>query len=188
MIRTTIKNQEYRDEFFSWIDTPGIDDTEQETASAFAGLKDADIVLFIHNLKQGELDLSEMQFIQQSIAQYPKFLSKIIFVLTHVDDVGDQAAAEIQQAIEKQCLNQLKHIATLFIVSSPRYLKGFIENKELLMQRSNIPDLQKYLVSCYQSQKLSEMHFEILQLKKQLKRDLKTLEDAQKALELKLVF
>jgi tRNA U34 5-carboxymethylaminomethyl modifying GTPase MnmE/TrmE len=188
VIRTTIKNQEYHDEFFSWIDTPGIDDTEQETTSAFAGLQKADVVLFVHNLKQGELDFSEMQFIQQNIDQDPNFLSKITFVLTHIDDVGDQAAAEIWQAIEKQCLDQLKHTPNHFAVSSPRYLKGIIEQKKLLIQRSNIPALQDFLLSFYYAQKVSDMQHHTQQLRSTLEHELFLLNEQQNILEQKLAF
>lgn len=38
VIRTTVQNQVHTDRFFSWIDTPGIDDTAQETATALAGV------------------------------------------------------------------------------------------------------------------------------------------------------
>ena len=185
VIRTTIQNQVHSDDFFTWIDTPGIDDTEQETASAFAGLKNADLVLFVHNLKQGELDLSEMQFIQQCVAQDSHFLQRLRFVLTHVDDVGDPAAAEIQRAIEKQCLDKLKHKAQLFIVSSPRYLKGIAEQKQLLIQRSNIPALQAVLVSFYRTQKISDMQQRTQRLRSKLELELKLIENQQKKLELK---
>ena len=64
VIRTTVKNQRVTDGYFEWIDTPGIDDTDQETTTAFAGLKNADCILFAHNLKQGELDRMEVDFLQ----------------------------------------------------------------------------------------------------------------------------
>lgn len=188
VIRTTIQNQVHNDDFFSWIDTPGIDDTEQETASAFAGLKNANMVLFVHNLKQGELDLSEMQFIQQCVAQDSNFLSRLMFVLTHVDDVDEQAAIDIQQAIKKQCLDKLKHKANLFIVSSPRYLKGLVEQKQLLIQRSNIPALQEFLLSFYRAQKVRDMKQRIRQLRSTLELELTFLDEQQKTLELKLAF
>ena len=188
VIRTTIQNQVHNDDFFSWIDTPGIDDTEQETATAFAGLKNADLVLFVHNLKQGELDLSEMQFIQQCVAQDSNFLQRLMFVLTHVDDVDEQAAIDIQQAIKKQCLDKLKHKANLFIVSSPRYLKGIAEQKQLLIQRSNIPALQEFLLSFYRDQKISDMQQRIRQLRSTLELELQFLDEQQNTLERKLAF
>ena len=188
VIRTTIQNQVHNDGFFSWIDTPGIDDTEQETASAFAGLKNADLVLFVHNLKQGELDLSEMQFIQQCVAQDSNFLQRLMFVLTHVDDVDEQAAIDIQQAIKKQCLDKLKHKANLFIVSSPRYLKDIAEQKQLLIQRSNIPALQEFLLSFYRDQKISDMQQRIRQLRSTLELELQFLDEQQNTLERKLAF
>ena len=63
-VRTTMSRQEYQYGDFMYIDTPGIDHVGEETAEAITALKTADIVLFIHNLKSGELDKSEVAFLQ----------------------------------------------------------------------------------------------------------------------------
>ncbi len=173
VIRTTVQNQVHTDQFFSWIDTPGIDDTAQETATALAGVDGSDVVLFVHNLKQGELDQSEVAFMKQCAAKNKQFFEKLVFVLTYFSDVGDQSAADIIQVIKKQCKTHLSPGIDFefFTVSSLSYLKGLKEGKEILIQRSGVPMLQKSLLRTYRFRLMKNMDLQVDLIKEQLNKD-----------------
>lgn len=182
VIRTTIQNQVYTDRFFSWIDTPGIDDTAQETATALAGVDGSDVVLFVHNLKQGELDQSEVAFMKQCAAKNKQFFEKLVFVLTHFSDVGDQSAAEIIQVIKKQCKEHLSPSVDFefFTVSSLSYIKGLKEKKKILMQRSGVPTLQQSLLRSYRFRLMRSMDLQIELINQQLIKDRTSIESSLK--------
>lgn len=173
VIRTTFQNQEHTDRFFSWVDTPGIDDTTTETITALAGIDSSDIVLFVHNLKQGELDKSELEFIEKCVMKDNKIFEKLVFVLTHLSDVGDQAAAEVIQKIKNQCKNNLSTSSDFdfFTVNSLSYIKGLKEGKKVLLQRSNIPILQQELLRIYQLRLVVNIGLQIDLIQKQLNND-----------------
>lgn len=149
VIRTTLVNQKYTDAYFTWIDTPGVDDTGPELTEALSGARQADVVLFVHNLRQGELDQNEMNFILQCITQEKEFLKKLNFVLTHADELDAQSANVIKQAIIQQCKTRLNHVPQLIVVSAQRYLKGMAEGKNMLIQASNIVQVQERLIHLY---------------------------------------
>lgn len=154
-VRTTITSQEYQHGDFIYIDTPGIDHVGAETQEAIKALKTADVVLFIHNLKSGELDKSEVAFLQEVSKNWGNnadFIKRTIFVMTHLADVEAQATAIITQ-IEKQVTQIFGASPTVKNISSIRYHKGVSENKKILIERSGIPSL----VAClhYQVNKLS---------------------------------
>ncbi len=154
VIRTTVKNQRVTDGYFEWIDTPGIDDTDQETTTAFAGLKNADCILFAHNLKQGELDRMEVDFLQTCNQLDAQFLAKLRFVFTHIDDLDSEDVEVIQQKICQQCQSVFNKQFPTITVSSVRYLKGYKENKKLLMEKSAIPLLKMELIYLYKNRNL----------------------------------
>lgn len=142
-VRTTMSRQEYQYGDFMYIDTPGIDHVGEETAEAITALKTADIVLFIHNLKSGELDKSEVAFLQ-GVAKHwgsnQDFIKRTIFVMTHLADVEAQETAIIAQ-IEKQIAHIFTIKPIIKSISATRYRKGFSEHKKLLIERSGIPAL-----------------------------------------------
>lgn len=142
-VRTTMSRQEYQYGDFIYIDTPGIDHVGEETAEAITALKTADIVLFIHNLKSGELDKSEVAFLQDIAKHWGNnqdFIKRTIFVMTHLADVEAQASAIIAQ-IEKQITHIFTAKPMIKSISATRYRKGFSEHKKVLIERSGIPAL-----------------------------------------------
>lgn len=168
VIRTTVKNQRVTDGYFEWIDTPGIDDTDQETTTAFAGLKNADCILFAHNLKQGELDRMEVDFLQTCNQLDAQFLAKLRFVFTHIDDLDSEDVEIIQQKICQQCQSVFNKQFPTIAVSSVRYLKGYKENKKLLMEKSAIPLLRQQLAQLYLLKQRDIALSQVQQLKRQL--------------------
>lgn len=176
VIRTTVKNQHVKDGYFEWIDTPGIDDTDQETATAFAGLKNADTVLFTHNLKQGELDRMEVEFLQTCRQRDGHFLAKLRFVFTHIDDLEPTTVDIIQQKISQQCRALFHTIPPMIAVSATRYLKGHKDDKKLLMEKSVIPLLRQQLTQIYLLKQRGIALSQAQQLKRQLNEQLQRIQ------------
>jgi len=176
VIRTTVKNQRVNDGYFEWVDTPGIDDTDQETATAFAGLKNADTVLFTHNLKQGELDRMEVDFLQTCRQRDGQFLAKLRFVFTHIDDLEPATVDIIQQKVSQQCRTLFHAIPPMIAVSSTRYLKGYKEDKKLLMEKSVIPLLRQELTQIYLLKQRGIALSQAQQLKRQLNEQLQRIQ------------
>lgn len=168
VIRTTVKNQRVTDGYFEWIDTPGIDDTDQETATAFAGLKNADCILFIHNLKQGELDRMEVDFLQTCNQLDAQSLAKLRFVFTHIDDLDSKDVEIIQQKIYQQCQSLFNKQFPTIAVSATRYIKGYKDDKKLLMEKSAIPLLRQQLAQLYLLKQREITLSQVQQLKHQL--------------------
>jgi small GTP-binding protein len=142
-VRTTITSQEHQHGDFIYIDTPGIDHVGAETQEAIKALKTADIVLFIHNLKSGEFDKSEVAFLQEVSKHWGNnadFIKRTVFVMTHLADVEAQSAAIISQ-IDKQVTQIFGASPLIKSISSMRYRKGLSENKQILIERSGIPSL-----------------------------------------------
>jgi GTP1/Obg family GTP-binding protein len=63
--RATIKVKSFEIGGVIYIDTPGIDANKEDDIEAWNGLIDADIILFAHNLREGNIVTSEKQFIKQ---------------------------------------------------------------------------------------------------------------------------
>lgn len=178
VIRTTVKNQHVKDDYFEWIDTPGIDDTAQETSTAFAGLKNADIVLFTHNLKQGELDRMEVDFLQTCCQREGQFLAKLRFVFTHIDDLDPATVDSIQQKISQQCRALFHTIPPMIAVSATRYLKGHKDDKKLLMEKSVIPLLRQLLTRLYLLKQRGIALSQAQQFKRQLNEQLQRIQQS----------
>lgn len=63
VIRATVSNDSYEMENYILIDTPGLDANDEDTAVALEGYKSADIILFVHNVIDGELNKIETDYI-----------------------------------------------------------------------------------------------------------------------------
>lgn len=163
--RTTTENATYVDSNTgaTWIDTPGLAADvagEDDDHANSAVTKEADLILFVHNVKVGELDREEMEYLTQ-LLQFKK-PSQIILVLTQQDqlksDQFEQVFDNISQQVES--LNLIK-----ISVSQTRYFKGIKNNSSNMQQRSNIDELKKMI-----HQKLADFN----QIKSDEYKDLQT--------------
>lgn len=140
---TTIK--EFVHQNRRYIDTPGLDANDQDDEEALMGIKNADIVLFVHQAIK-ELDQSEIEFLQGisgSFGGYAK--DHIIMVLSKIDEVSDENINQIQQSILRQCQEYLSFEPKCLQISNNRYKKGITEHKNILVAKSHIPKLQELI-------------------------------------------
>ena len=145
VVRTTINNQEKELENYLLVDTPGLDACREDTKIAIDGYREADVILFVHNLQDGELNSVEVDAIKSISNIFDNndiFFKNVILVLTHRDQVEDNYES-IQSKIIKQCDDAFHaHFCQTYCVDSVGYLKGIHEKKELLVSDSGIQDLQ----------------------------------------------
>ena len=135
--RETVINQEYFDQEnnIAWIDTPGLDAHEQDDAEAQEAVKEADIILLVHDIISGELDEKELKMIE-SFSMTNK--QKLKLLLTKIDQNEDNLPLIINN-IE----NQINHFAVkLFPISPIRYQKYSQTSIDKWKQASRFEALQ----------------------------------------------
>lgn len=143
--RKTVKAQEYEFEHLLLVDTPGIDYGDEDTKSAVKALKQGDIILFVHNMNAGELDMPEREFLELIAKEWGSkkdFLDRAIFVLTNLDKKEASGSEQIVDKVKQQIHNIFGGQAKLISASSTRYSKGMRENKQLMVEKSGIPALK----------------------------------------------
>jgi predicted GTPase len=151
VVRATVENKTEELEHYFLIDTPGLDACEEDTREALAGYADADAIIFVHNLQEGELNQTEIDSINhicELFGDRDVFFKNVILVLSHKDQVEKQYI-DIRNHIDEQCDNILQNrFFNTFCVDSAGYLKGLTENKDLLKKDSGIPELMEMVETC----------------------------------------
>ena len=127
-----------------WLDAPGLDAdvglADDGHAHQAAWLQ-ADIRLFVHAAKEGELDAAERALLQKLYADQQRTRRRTVFVLGQVDQMADEAHLhKVINAIQMQVPELV-----LYPVSSTRYRQGVDGGKKLLLEKSGIPALQAML-------------------------------------------
>ena len=151
VVRATVKNEKVELEEYILLDTPGLDARQDDTNVALAGYETADVILFVHNLQEGELSQTEVDSIKQiadMFGDWNMFFKNVILVLTHKDQVEEHYEA-IRKQIDEQCKKVFNYQFTkTFCVNSVGYMKGLQENKALLMKDSGILELHEAVKHC----------------------------------------
>lgn len=136
--RATVANQELIHDGIIYIDTPGIDATDEE---AWRGLMRADYVVFVHNARIAVLDKSEEDFLKELICRYPLIQRNMLVVLTNIDSI-DNETITIESI--KKCFNLiLGEYPSILTTSFTSYKKGFLENKQKLREKSGVDNFRK---------------------------------------------
>lgn len=129
-----------------WLDAPGLDADvgaldDQHARQAI--WLESDIRLFVHALKEGELDASELALMALLRQDQQRTSRHTVVILSQADQLADdQHHQSVMQAIERQLPGIEKHP-----VSSTRHRQGIEGGKALLLARSGIPALQAALRS-----------------------------------------
>jgi hypothetical protein len=140
-IRTTVENQIFEYNNIQIMDTPGIDANNLDTLVAFDGLKSIDVFLFIHNPKTGELDSSEVEFLEKLAAFFPRksdLVENMICIMTHKAGVDDVEKIHVSERISVQFKSIFGAEPAVIFVESLSYFKAKKENKTLLLKSSGI--------------------------------------------------
>ncbi|AXY60931.1 GTPase [Acinetobacter sp. WCHAc010052] len=142
--RETVNLSEHLQHNIRWLDAPGLDADVAAIDDQYAQdamWNKADIRLMIHSVREGEFDPFELQLFQQFEQDAEQTQRQSILVLTQIDQIPDQTVlTHIIDSIQKQA-----PAATVFSVSATRHRQGVESSKQLLVQRSGIPELQQKL-------------------------------------------
>lgn len=149
-IRTTMVNKEVE-----WIkgvylvDTPGLNAESSDDAEAYAAYRRANMIVFCHTAKVGELREAELNAINNMKALFDNdefFWKHFCLVITFLDSDSTDNISIIKNKslsdLEKYCGG--KDFPT-FLVSNSRYRKGRDENKPQLVKLSGVPELREFL-------------------------------------------
>ncbi|CAA6819789.1 MAG: Unknown protein [uncultured Thiotrichaceae bacterium] len=143
--RETIVVSEIDHDGVTWIDTPGLDaDTagDDDRLAIDAVLQKADILCFVHNVKSGELDKSEMNYFQKLISIENGDPTTFLLVLTQVD----QVSPDDMERVKAKVIEQVPDV-NVICVSATRYTRGLAESNPAFVNVSGMPLLFKKLDS-----------------------------------------
>ncbi len=145
-IRETVTNKLFEYGNINYIDTPGLNAEEYDDKRVYDAVKESDINLFVHTVTTGAFVEKEIEFLHKIKNNWENpedFINRTIFVLSRVDKIENEK--DIDSTIEEMNnqINRIFNINPLIIsVSAIRYKKGNIENKNLLIKRSNVELLE----------------------------------------------
>lgn len=164
-VRTTVQNQTLSHQNFVFVDTPGLDATEEDDKEAWNALSTADVLLFVHNPGIGELDQAEVNFLSQLASQpgtHQGLEDRLVIILTWLDS-NEEVIDAISQKVQNQIKNSLEINPQLFQVSFTSYQEGKLKNKQKLVDYSRIPALQKHIF-----ENMAHLHdqFEVIRQKR----------------------
>lgn len=151
VVRATVLNTTLELENYIFMDTPGLDANDIDTAVAFEGYKNADILLFVHNSIDGELskiETSAIEEIGKLFGNVKEVLPKCILVLTNSSSSEKASSEDLKVLVQEQCIKLFgEKFGSVVAVDSITYIKGCSENKQLLIEASNINSLKELIDS-----------------------------------------
>lgn len=151
--RTTVKNKEYQyNENTYFIDTPGLNANDNDDQEAIKAYKQANIILFVHNLSVGDIRKEEVRDIKTIISCFnsvDNLVNKFVLVLTGKDAI--QSKDDLNN-IKNKVLLDIKNETGLtgfkvFTVSNTTYKNGLKNKKNKLIEHSGIKLLHEYIDS-----------------------------------------
>lgn len=179
--RETIQLAEHFHHQIRWLDAPGLDAdvAAVDDDYAFEAVwTQADIRLFVHSVREGELDAAENKLLKQLIEDVQYSQRQTLLVLTQIDQMPDQTVLEqIKTSIAKQIpeINALP-------VSATRHCQGIEQSKNLLVEKSGILPLREALERAIAQVPVARQHekktlfFAISEQLNQLQREQATLQ------------
>lgn len=177
-VRTTRVNRELETENYILVDTPGLGIDDDDTQEAYKGLESSDIILFVH-APQGELDREEIGFLDRINEEFGnKVDQRLIVVLTQLDKSQNRSIEEIRDKVLEQIEMGFGLVPACFLLSNTRYQKGSLEHKNVLIQKSGIPELALHLDNLIENIKTDLDESRIERTKAKRLSLLKSLDDA----------
>lgn len=150
-IRTTRKQKEIKftsDIYF--IDTPGLAAAKDDDMEAYAAYKKADMILFVHTLKVGELHQDEIDTINKIANLFyrkDEFWKRFCLIFTFKEEFDDEEYEQIKNKsikdIKKYCGSERFPV---FAVSNQDYWQGIEEKDSDLIAFSGITELKNFLM------------------------------------------
>lgn len=148
-VRTTTHNQTLSHKGFTFVDTPGLDATGEDDDEAWKGIRQSDVMLFVHHPGTGELHKDEVNFLVE-VSKLPEFddhlEAQLVVVLTHLD-----SNSEVIDGISHSVLHQIEEAIQvspqIFHISMTSYKKGMLQQKPKLVEYSGVPKLRTHIVN-----------------------------------------
>ena len=136
------------------VDTPGLNADEGDDIEAHNAYRRANMIVFVHNIKVGELHRAELDginAIKWLFSDEKYFWNHFCLVFTNLDAANNETADQIVN----KALNDIQSYCNgsgfqSFIVSNSRYKSGQERGKSKLVEASNIPAFREWLKSNFQ--------------------------------------
>ena len=168
-IRTTVEigSVNWRDNVYL-IDTPGLEAENLDDKVAYDAYRRANMIIFVHNVKVGELHDKELA----AIKKIKSFFNDDDFFCKHFCLTLTFKEAEEEKNIVSILDKTLKDIENhcgisnfqVFVVSNSRYQKGTAENKKKLISESGIPELREYLTKNFSTWNNENAYFRSMRI------------------------
>lgn len=168
-VRTTVKNQgvQWGDNVYL-IDTPGLEAEENDDTAAYNAYRRANMIIFVHSIKVGELHDKELEAINKikNLFNNDEFFCKhFCLTLTFIESASEENIFSIR---DKTLGDIKKHCGIsdfpVFIVSNSRYQKGIAENKKNMIRHSGIPELKEFLKKNFQTWSDENNYFRVMRI------------------------
>jgi len=157
-VRETAENKKVIYGDITFVDTPGLNAKENDNKRVFDAVKESDINLFVHNVSTGEFTKVEVEFlhnIKKHWSDPKEFIQRTIFVLSRADTASEDDVSATQERMQQQIQEIFGVSARLIALSAKSYTKGMLEDKKLLIKKSNVQTLESSLTSLKESYKSS---------------------------------
>lgn len=142
-IRATTQLQTLDHEGRLYLDTPGIDACDEDDRLAWLGLANADVILFVHNLRTATLEQIETAFLSELKRRRPDLERHLVVVLTHVESVTQREVCE--QAIGKILQSLFGTVPATFATSFSTLRNGVRKGSARLLELSGFDPLREHL-------------------------------------------
>lgn len=146
-VRETSINKTVNYKNISFVDTPGLNAKKNDDRRVMDAVKESDINLFVHTVTTGEFVEKEIEFLNNVKKHWKnpqQFIDRTIFIVSRIDKANNED--DITHTVKKMS-QQIFEIfgakAVIIPVSAMRYTKGYLENKKLMIKKSNIEMLEK---------------------------------------------
>ena len=148
-VRETAQNKKVVYEDITFVDTPGLNAKDYDNKRVMDAVKESDINLLVHNVSTGEFTKVEVDFLQNIKKHWknPKeFIERTLFVLSRTDTASEEDVESTKKRVQQQIQEIFGASATIVGVSAKSYTKGMLEDKKLLVKKSNVDTLQNILM------------------------------------------
>ncbi|RNB82535.1 hypothetical protein EDM59_20505 [Brevibacillus nitrificans] len=187
-VRKTVQNQAFAAEHHTLIDTPGLGADADDTRIALDAYKQADLLLFFHNVNDGELSKTEVAGLRDALAAFPEestFWSRVLFVCTNASSKEKEEAAYIGQIIVQQLRKEFGVIdPQIYLTDAHLYFTGRHKGIESFIRDSGVPEVRTRILEELVS--LVETRSRLLRSRKQfIVRNIQDAIEAQRGSELR---
>lgn len=144
--RCTVESQSLEFKGLTLLDTPGLNASVHDDKTAHHAVTHSSLVLFVHNVRVGELDAHEVEELAR-LSRSATMMPIVWLVLTHCEGIDQEDIIRVQDRIVSQWQAYLDHPpSACFPVRTHTYQKGKQAHKPGLCDHAGIPALRLQLL------------------------------------------